>query len=114
MTRYNCSTPPAFNGNHASSGKTRTTCFDYNPRSFLDQGIGQSYTLLMSQSITIYGKDNCPHTRRALDAHPEANFVDVIHHPDKLDEMLALNGGQRRVPTIVENGQVTVGFNRGS
>lgn len=106
--------PPAFNSNNTSSGKACTTCCDYNPRSVLDQGIGQSYNPLMSQTITIYGKDNCPHTRRALDAHPEATFVDVIAHPDKLDEMLALNGGQRRVPTIVENGSVTVGYNRGS
>jgi hypothetical protein len=27
-----------------------------------------------------------------------------------LDEMLRLNGGDRRVPTIVEDGKVTVGY----
>ncbi|GAB7024168.1 UXX-star selenoprotein family 1 [Salidesulfovibrio brasiliensis] len=68
----------------------------------------------MSDTITIYGKSTCPHTKRALDAHPEAAFVDVLLDPAKLDEMLELNGGQRRVPTIVRNGEVEVGFNRGS
>jgi glutaredoxin len=30
---------------------------------------------------------------------------------NKLDEMLRLSGGARRVPVIVENGKATVGFN---
>jgi len=30
--------------------------------------------------------------------------------PQRLEEMLQLNGGQRKVPTIVEGEKVTVGF----
>ena len=64
--------------------------------------------------IVIYGKSTCPHTRRALDAHPDAKFVDVLMSPADLEEMLRLTDGQRRIPVIVEDGQVSIGFNRGS
>jgi glutaredoxin 3 len=62
----------------------------------------------------IYGKPTCPHTKRALDAYPEARFVDVLLSADNLEEMLKLSDGQRRVPVIVENGEVSIGYNRGS
>ena len=32
----------------------------------------------------------------------------------KLEEMLRLNGGARRVPTIVVDGEVTIGFEGGA
>ncbi|MEF2230000.1 MAG: UXX-star (seleno)protein family 1 [Pseudodesulfovibrio sp.] len=64
--------------------------------------------------IVIYGKSTCPHTRRALAAHPEARFVDVLLSPFDLETMLRLTEGQRRIPVIVEDGRVTIGFNRGS
>lgn len=64
--------------------------------------------------IVIYGKQGCPHTRRALEAHPGARFVDVLLSPADLDEMLRLSGGVRRVPVIVRDGEATVGYNRGS
>lgn len=32
----------------------------------------------------------------------------------RLDEMLGLSGGQRRVPVIQEDGKITVGFGGGS
>lgn len=64
--------------------------------------------------IIIYGKQGCPHTRRALEAHPEARFVDVLLSPAHLEEMLRLSGGVRRVPVVVREGEATVGFNRGS
>jgi len=62
----------------------------------------------------IYGKPTCPHTKRALDAYPEARFVDVLLSADNLEEMLKLSDGQRRVPVIVEKGKVSIGYNRGS
>jgi hypothetical protein len=34
----------------------------------------------------------------------------VKERPEKLEEMLSLNGGIREVPTIVEEGRATVGF----
>jgi glutaredoxin 3 len=47
---------------------------------------------------------------RARAAHKAHEFIDVIKRPDKLDEMLALSDGERRVPVIVEDGKATVGF----
>lgn len=65
-------------------------------------------------TVTIYGKSTCPHTQRALHAHEHATFHDIQLVPDKLDEMLSLNGGVRRIPTIIIDGEVSVGFKRGS
>ncbi|WP_319583873.1 UXX-star selenoprotein family 1 [uncultured Pseudodesulfovibrio sp.] len=64
--------------------------------------------------IIIYGKSTCPHTKRALAAHPEARFVDILASEENLQEMLRLSDGQRRIPVIVENGKACVGFKRGS
>lgn len=68
--------------------------------------------------VIIYGKDGCPHTRRAREALPGATFIDVLADPVRLEEMLALSGGVRRVPVIVraEAGgrSVEVGFKRGA
>jgi glutaredoxin 3 len=64
--------------------------------------------------MTIYGKPTCPHTKRALAAHPEACFVDILASKENLEEMLRLSDGQRRIPVIVEDGKVCVGFRRGS
>ncbi|ACS78955.1 UXX-star selenoprotein family 1 [Maridesulfovibrio salexigens] len=67
----------------------------------------------MSKMI-IYGKPTCPHTRRALEAYPDAEFVDVLMSAEDLNKMLELSGGKRRIPVIVEDGNVTIGYNRGS
>ncbi|AMK12166.1 UXX-star selenoprotein family 1 [Pseudodesulfovibrio indicus] len=64
--------------------------------------------------IIIYGKQGCPHTRRALEANPGARFVDVLLSPADLNEMLRLSDGVRRIPVVVRDGEVTVGHNRGS
>ncbi|WP_018123976.1 UXX-star selenoprotein family 1 [Desulfovibrio oxyclinae] len=68
----------------------------------------------MNQDIIIYGKRTCPHTHKALSAHREAIFHDIQLNPEKLDEMLSLNGGVKRIPTIVQDGEVSIGYNRGS
>lgn len=68
----------------------------------------------MSASVIIYGKENCPHTRRARDAYPEAIYHDVLHDPAKLNDMLTLSSGVRRVPVIVKGTTVEVGHRRGS
>jgi glutaredoxin len=65
--------------------------------------------------VTIFGKDTCPYTQRAVDDHKQRGvpfqYVNVKKDPVALDRMLALNGGQRRVPVILsETGAVTVGF----
>ena len=69
----------------------------------------------MPEPIVIYGKEHCPHTRRAREAMPGAVFVDVLADPQKLDEMLRHSEGVRRVPVIVYDGERTeIGFRRGS
>lgn len=65
-------------------------------------------------AIRIYGKEGCPHTRRARDAWPEAVFLDVLANPLLLDEMLRLTGGVRRIPVIVKDAEVEIGFKRGA
>jgi len=64
--------------------------------------------------VTIYTKPGCPYCAAAKEdlarrgiAYKEIN---AEGDPKALEEMLRLNGGQRTVPTVVENGNVTVGF----
>lgn len=65
----------------------------------------------MAPAVKIYGTRNCPYTRKARDAYGDkAVFVDVESDPKKLEEMLALSGGRRQVPVIVEGDKVTVGY----
>lgn len=65
-------------------------------------------------SVVIYGKDSCPYTADALASHKakggDVEYVNVTRDAAALERMLALSGGQRRVPVIVEGGQVTIGF----
>ena len=37
-------------------------------------------------------------------------YYDVKKDPARLKEMLGYSNGQRKVPTIVEDGKVTIGF----
>jgi glutaredoxin 3 len=65
----------------------------------------------MADKIIIYGTDTCPFCVQARAAYGErAVFVDVDEAPEILEKMLALSGGKRQVPVIVEGGKVTVGF----
>lgn len=65
----------------------------------------------MPDKVIIYGKIGCPFTDRARKAYGEnAVFYDVKSDPEKLAEMLALSGGERRVPVIFENGEARVGY----
>lgn len=70
----------------------------------------------MPQQARIYGRGNCPHTRRALDAYGQrAEFRDILANPEHYDEMMRLSDHSGRIPVIVEaDGTVLVGFNRGS
>jgi hypothetical protein len=40
----------------------------------------------------------------------KVEFLDVKRDPSAMKRFLALSGGDRRVPLIVEDGRVTVGF----
>ena len=64
--------------------------------------------------ITIYGKDSCPYTQDARDNYAargeRVEYLNVKKDAAALQQMLALTEGKRRVPVIVENGKVTIGF----
>ena len=65
----------------------------------------------MEDKIIIFGTDTCPFCVQARAAYGDrAVFVNVDEDPEKLKEMLALTGGKRQVPVIVEGEKVTVGF----
>jgi len=64
--------------------------------------------------VELYTKPGCPYCqalRRKLE-HDGTPYVehDVQSNPAALHRMLTLNDGRRNVPTIVLDGQVTVGF----
>jgi len=65
--------------------------------------------------VEIYAKPGCPYCAAAKQSYSsqqiEYTEYDVTRDADKLKKMLKLNGNQRRVPTIVVDGSVTVGFN---
>lgn len=68
----------------------------------------------MTESVTIYTKPGCPFCM-AVKADLKLKGVEYTEYnvgadPQRLGEMLQLNGGQRKVPTIVEGEKVTVGF----
>lgn len=74
------------------------------------------------EGARIFGKESCPHTRRARAALPRAQFVDVLADPAALAEMLRLSDGVRRIPVIVRPARpgepaeesVAIGFQRGA
>lgn len=65
-------------------------------------------------TITIYTKPGCPYCAAAK-ANLQERGLQYAEHNVQADraalrEMLELNGNRRQVPTIVQDGQVTVGF----
>jgi glutaredoxin len=65
----------------------------------------------------MYTKPGCPYCAGARADFQRRGVafkeISVPGNAAALDEMLKLNGGQRRVPTIVVDGKVTVGFEGG-
>ena len=64
--------------------------------------------------VLIFGKENCPYTRRAIEDYAvrdiDFQYIDVRATRDDMDRMLGYTNGVRRVPVIVEEGKVTIGF----
>ena len=65
--------------------------------------------------VTVYTKPGCPYCAAAKDDLQRRGIGYTEHNvkvdPSALRRMVDLNGGLRRVPTIVQDGEVTVGFN---
>ena len=72
----------------------------------------------MSEKVLIFGKDAWPYTRAAREAYSKQNkeveYLNIISDPDQLDTMLEHSNGERKVPVIVEAGEVTIGFDGGT
>ncbi len=68
-------------------------------------------------SISIYTKTGCPNCQAAKEwlksQGAKYEEINLSAFPDKIDEMLRASGGTRKVPVIIDNGKVTVGFNGG-
>jgi glutaredoxin len=68
----------------------------------------------MADDVVIYGKDGCPYTAAAIEDYQRrqvaVRYVDVKKDAAELATMLALSGGRRQVPVIVDGGRVVVGF----
>ena len=68
--------------------------------------------------VTIYTKPGCPYCAGAKEYYRSKGVafkeLNVPGNAAALAEMLKVNGGQQRVPTIVEDGKATIGFNGGS
>jgi len=68
----------------------------------------------VTKNVTIYTKPGCPF---CMAVKADLKFKGVAYteynvkaDAQRLEEMLQLNGGQRKVPTIVDGERVTVGF----
>ena len=65
--------------------------------------------------VTVYTKPGCPYCAAAKDDLQRRGIGYTEHNvkadPSALRRMVDLNGGLRRVPTIVQDDEVTVGFN---
>jgi len=65
----------------------------------------------LTEEIVIYGRAGCPFTDKAISAYGKrAKYFDVQSDSQKLQEMLKLSDGVRKVPVIVEGGNVTIGY----
>lgn len=64
--------------------------------------------------VVIFGKEHCPYTTAAISDYKErgveVEYVDVKKSRADMDRMLSFSGGHRRVPVIVDEGKVTIGF----
>ena len=63
------------------------------------------------EKVIIYGKAGWPYTEQARSAYADkAQYFDVESNSAKLEEMLKHSAGTRKVPVIIEEGKVTIGY----
>lgn len=64
--------------------------------------------------VLIFGKEHCPYTSAAIEDYSrrdvEFEYIDVKKDRAELERMLGYSGGYRRVPVIVDEGKVTIGW----
>ena len=64
--------------------------------------------------VLIFGKENCPYTAAARADFERRQvpfqYIDVRRNRAEMSRMLEFSQGHRRVPVIVEEGKVTIGF----
>ena len=69
---------------------------------------------IMARKIRIFGKNAWPHTGNAREAYEKSGsdveYIDVKQDSAGLNEMLKLSDGVRKVPVIVEEDKVTIGY----
>jgi glutaredoxin len=67
-----------------------------------------------TKRVTIFGKDDCPYTSDAREAYAKQGYAveyrNAKRNPADLEEMLRFSKGVRRVPVIVDAGNVTIGY----
>jgi len=67
-----------------------------------------------ASAVVIYGKDTWPYTTEAREAYSakgyRVDYRNVKKSAPDLDAMLVHSKGARKVPVIVEDGRVTIGF----
>ena len=72
----------------------------------------------MTDKILIFGKDTWPYTTAAREAFAKlgkkVNYFNVKADTGKMKAMLEYSDGIRKVPVIVEQAHVTIGFNGGT
>ena len=68
----------------------------------------------MAATVEIFGKDACPYTSAAREDYAargyEVRYFDVKRDAAAMRRFLALSGGDRRVPLVVEGGRTSTGF----
>ena len=64
--------------------------------------------------VLIFGKEHCPYTSAAVADYArrdiEVQYIDVKKDRAELERMLGYSGGHRRVPVVVDEGKVTIGW----
>ena len=72
----------------------------------------------MDKKVLIYGKDSWPYTSEARKDYEQSGkpfeYINVQKDRKQLEKMLQLTKGVREVPVILEQGNVTIGYNGGS
>lgn len=68
-------------------------------------------------AVTMYTRNGCPYCKAAKEyfENQGVSFTEInfSNNPEKIDELVKL-AGVRKVPVIVDDGKVTVGFDGGA